>query len=86
MPSCEGAEALGSCWHLGGKGEACSSVCGAVELVDGTATEALASSEPVVQRTPTPPAPLHLTPAATATATSISNSTSPPNPPPPPPL
>ena len=43
MPSCEGAEVLDSCWHLGGKGEACSSVCGAVELVDGTATEALAS-------------------------------------------
>ena len=45
MPSCEGAEALGSCWHLGSKGEACSSVCGAVELVDGSATEALASSK-----------------------------------------
>ena len=47
MPSCDGAEALERCWYLGDKGEACSSVCGAVELVDATATEALASSEPV---------------------------------------
>ena len=47
MPSCDGAEALERCWYLGDKGEACSSVCGAVERVDATATEALASSEPV---------------------------------------
>lgn len=48
MPPCDGAEALERCWHLGDKGEACSSVCGAVELMDGIATESLASSEPVV--------------------------------------
>ena len=48
MASCDGVEALESCWHLGGKGEACSSACGALELVDGTATQALASSEMVV--------------------------------------
>ena len=47
MPSCDGAEALERCWYLGDKGDACSSVCGAVERVDATATEALASSEPV---------------------------------------
>jgi len=47
MPYCDGAEALEHCWYLGDKGEACSSVCGAVGRVDATATEALASSEPV---------------------------------------
>ena len=45
---CAGARASGHCWHLGGKGESCSSVCGDAHNVDSSATQALASSEEVV--------------------------------------